>query len=420
MTPAAFGNGAPQRPQRAAHSAEDGSQVSRQDLDMIFAPVSTDNFFARYWQREPLRATRKRQDCLLTLADVDELVSSITSLDDGWLMLTKDGVPKTNASVRSRDGSVDLAAIYAAYDDGYTLILTMLQQRWPAIRVLCRDLERDLLLHGVILSRGIRANLYLTPADARGFDPHYDNHDVIVLQLEGDKNWRVYGQHRPRPIHAQRHRSEQLPPLVLKETMRPGQSLYLPRGFYHEASTGKGFSMHLTLSVSPITWIDLMTRMLPSLESFCETLPLLPQQAGDASLREQFDQLLRLLLESGDAAQVARSIADESLIALDPLLDDGFGQRASSRSLTLDTRVRRRRGAIVRLRSDGTRASLIFPGSGFRGPNELAQLFRFIVDHDSFRIGELPDVVTGDSKIEVVRQLVGDGLLRVESNRNAR
>lgn len=397
-----------------AREEENRLAKGRSLLDAFFAQVSAVDFFARYWQHEPLLTKERKLERLIGIEDIDELISTISSLDAGWLMLTKDGVPKPNSTVRGRNQVVDLAAVYAAYADGYTLILTMLQQRWPAIRALCRDLEREFLARGVIFSRSVQANLYLTPTRARGFDPHYDDHDILVLQVEGAKHWRVYGQHRPRPIQAQVQRSEHLPPVVLDETMRPGQMLYVPRGFYHEASTGDGHSLHLTLSIAPFTWIDLVSKMLPLLDPFRETLPLLPDNRGDEALQKQFRKLVRLL-GHGDAASVARRIADESLGAFGLLPDNEFGQRAQSQALTLDTRVRRRHGAIVRLRSDGQTSSLLFPGSGFRGPHELVPLFSFVVNHESFRIADLPDVVTAESKLEVVRQLICEGLLRVES-----
>ena len=34
--------------------------------------------------------------------------------------------------------------------------------------------------------------MYITPADAQGFAPHYDDVDVFILQVEGRKLWRLY------------------------------------------------------------------------------------------------------------------------------------------------------------------------------------------------------------------------------------
>jgi acyl-CoA dehydrogenase len=37
--------------------------------------------------------------------------------------------------------------------------------------------------------------------------------------------------------------------------MKPGDVLYMPRGFYHEAATLAGHSLHLTIGLYPATWI---------------------------------------------------------------------------------------------------------------------------------------------------------------------
>ena len=39
----------------------------------------------------------------------------------------------------------------------------------------------------------------LTPEGAQGFDPHFDTHEVFVLQVEGHKHWRLYGPGRVLP-----------------------------------------------------------------------------------------------------------------------------------------------------------------------------------------------------------------------------
>ena len=42
-------------------------------------------------------------------------------------------------------------------------------------------------------SHHVQANAYLSPPNAAGLNPHRDLHDVIVVQLEGDKCWDVEG-----------------------------------------------------------------------------------------------------------------------------------------------------------------------------------------------------------------------------------
>jgi len=35
---------------------------------------------------------------------------------------------------------------------------------------------------------------YLTPPGSQGFAPHYDDIEAFVLQLEGKKRWKLYGE----------------------------------------------------------------------------------------------------------------------------------------------------------------------------------------------------------------------------------
>ena len=42
----------------------------------------------------------------------------------------------------------------------------------------------------------VQANAYITPPGNRGFDFHYDVHDVFVLQVSGTKRWIVH-----EPVH---------------------------------------------------------------------------------------------------------------------------------------------------------------------------------------------------------------------------
>ncbi|MDB5308472.1 MAG: Cupin 4 family protein [Gemmataceae bacterium] len=68
-----------------------------------------------------------------------------------------------------------------------------MERRWHPVALLCRNLE-------IVFHCPVHANMYLTPEGAQGFDAHFDTHEVLVLQLEGTKTWRVYGSARTAPL----------------------------------------------------------------------------------------------------------------------------------------------------------------------------------------------------------------------------
>ncbi|XP_006778928.1 PREDICTED: bifunctional lysine-specific demethylase and histidyl-hydroxylase NO66, partial [Myotis davidii] len=113
------------------------------------------------------------------------------------------------------------------------------------------------------------SNVYLTPPNSQGFAPHYDDIEAFVLQLEGRKLWRVY---RPRVpteelalTSSPNFSQEDLGEPVLQTVLEPGDLLYFPRGFIHQAECQDGVhSLHLTLSTyQRNTWGDFLEAVLP-------------------------------------------------------------------------------------------------------------------------------------------------------------
>jgi hypothetical protein len=135
-----------------------------------------------------------------------------------------------------------------------------------------------------------QVNLYLTPPHREGFPPHFDITDVFVVQIAGSKSWRIYPEYADQkplptadtPWEPQRYlaigKGEEL-------TMRTGDVLYIPRGGMHSAASLAEESMHLTISLAPMTYFDLLTRALAHLakedEALRRRVPLCLQSADD-------------------------------------------------------------------------------------------------------------------------------------------
>ena len=132
------------------------------------------------------------------------------------------------------------------------MVLQGLHRIWPPLVDFSQDLAAD-------LGHPVQVNAYVTPPQSRGFSDHYDVHDVFVLQVEGEKRWRIHAPVHPSPLRTQpwtARRAEveaaaRTEP-VLDVVLRPGDCLYLPRGYLHAATALGGVSTHLTVGVH--TW----------------------------------------------------------------------------------------------------------------------------------------------------------------------
>ncbi|KAL9189835.1 hypothetical protein ACHAXT_009510 [Thalassiosira profunda] len=135
----------------------------------------------------------------------------------------------------------------------------------------------------------VGSNAYLTPLHSQGFAPHYDDVDVFILQLEGFKRWRVHAPFNKRetlPRESSRDYSqkevEEGGEEILDVVLGPGDVLYLPRGWIHQAETvarpknvpklagiKDEHSLHLTVSaMQKWCWADFLEVLMPeALES---------------------------------------------------------------------------------------------------------------------------------------------------------
>lgn len=174
------------------------------------------------WRRRPTRAR--------WLHDVDA-----TKYEAGRRRALSDG-----------DGEVDAAQAWSAYErEGFSLRMVHPQQWHFSCYELCAYLQEH-------FGFATGCSAYLTPADAQGFPPHYDDVEVFVLQLDGCKKWRLYD--RPDALTAPAaavttaFSAAQLGPPTAEFVLRPGDVLYLPRGVVHEAVSLQDHSLHITVS----------------------------------------------------------------------------------------------------------------------------------------------------------------------------
>lgn len=220
---------------------------------------------------------RGRYRGLLSVADLDALL-----LTDGGRfprVTMADASQQGSAGVAEdrftrEDGRVIPDKLHACFDTGCTLVVSQLHELHPPLARFCRGLEK-VFLHAV------QCNVYLTPPGAQGFHAHYDTHDVLVLQVQGSKQWRVWpGQPVPHPSRRTRWDRKQATPDVepLRPLMQPGDALYIPRGVMHDAATQEAGepSLHLTVGFLEPTWADALRLAVDAME------------LEDSALREHF------------------------------------------------------------------------------------------------------------------------------------
>jgi hypothetical protein len=277
------------------------------------------------------------------------------------------------------------------FERGATIVLQGLHHLWLPLARYCRHLE-------AFLGHPVQANAYYTPAGSQGLPVHHDTHEVLSLQVAGEKRWLVYEPVLELPLKDQRYRSALGEPggPVLDVELAAGDTLYLPRGWLHQALTSRSDSLHITVGVNVRRWVDEARAELDAAEA-------------DVAFRRTIDADEPPPLPSLDP-EVARARARERFVRTRrPILDGQLSELRALPSLRPGDLLERRDTVIADLR--GT--TLSFEGRELRFPERLAAELEFLVTTDEpFAPADLPGDLDEPGRLVLVRRLVREGFLR--------
>ena len=349
-----------------------------------------------------------RFDPLLSEADVDALVCS-GGLRHPEFRLVKEGasfaVSDYSTDIPWRPdpltGVIDVARVVAEWEAGATIVLQALHHTWPPLAALCGELEAE-------LGHAVQANAYYTPRRSQGLDVHHDTHDVFVLQVAGEKRWRVYEPALELPLRAQRYTRALGEPgaPVLDVTVRAGDTLYLPRGWLHEALTSETDSLHVTVGVNVHTWLDALKAAVDACRDDVE----FRRAADEAPPADLLERLAERLTAEEVAARRRASLERRRR----PLLVGQLAQLRALDRLELGTSLERRPGVIVDVEAVDGQLALAFAGKRVLLPGRLVDEAAFLARAGTrFTAAELPGRLDAAGRLVLVRRLVREGLLRI-------
>ena len=241
-----------------------------QNLDWVIHPMKRDEFFNTYYQKKPFVIERQKQiggnttdyyGDLFPMTALAKCIDSFPSqrLNDDFVVV-KQGFRTPGHINRIHDS-------YGGYLEGHTLAAFIMNRLWSKLGALVDTLEND-------FGFPFRVNVYLTPRGSQGFFPHTDQHDFFIMQMAGEKIWKVFNNPTPLPTRAQelgKHGTpldeKKLGKPSIEVLLKQGDVIYSPRGFIHSAKTmNHTGSMHLTVRILNaffFKWGDFFSKALP-------------------------------------------------------------------------------------------------------------------------------------------------------------
>lgn len=385
--------------------------------------IPTADFARTYWGERPL-LTRSDAgfDDLFSARAVDDLVAD-RALRTPFVRMAAEGAVLSPSLFTDSGGfgaevgdQLDSTEVLEQFAGGATLVLQGLHRTWEPIATFTRRLVAD-------LGHPAQVNAYITPASSRGFDPHFDTHDVFVIQIAGAKRWTIHEPVHRHPLADQtwtRHRDAvalraQTEPAI-DAVFEPGDVLYLPRGWIHSAVALGGTSIHLTIGIRAATRHDLLRHLLAEAADDVRLRAPLPlgldpdERSGWADDLAATVAAAREILESErDGARAAAAVRRAFDDAVRPAPVRPLETVDAIADLNGTHAVGWRDGLRARIEVDQQSVRIVLRRKTVALPVEASSAVQSLreVDHPA---GELPGL-DRDSSLVVSRRLLREGVL---------
>lgn len=306
-------------------------------------------------------------------------------------------VPAANA-IDSPDAFAALIAAYHA--NGHTVRVPDLLALSPTAARMARALE-------AIFFVPVDASLFWSIDRAKA-KVHYDDNDIIVVQLTGTKRWFV---------------STDLPGLnnVWKDaaagpTVMPnyrtvdlssGDLIYVPRGTPHSVESS-GTCLHITFTFTPVSHRAALIAAIDEASDRDRRLRTTAPAITDGSLGGALAVLAEQWRAPGflpQAEEKRRSRFVGNLPAL---------PKVAGIAITPDTRVRHTPLALLHLLPRGDVIDVALPGGHVFVNAAAHAALSYIATASAFRIADLPDLPP-DVAVALVERLMAGGVLEVDA-----
>jgi ribosomal protein L16 Arg81 hydroxylase len=229
-----------------------------QDFDELILPLSAEHFCESYYNKQfvHIHGNIDRVRTLFTWSSLNRILRQQQTRVH-QIRLIKEGsnlAPERFTKWRFADDGpflwIDLDSVVREIRMGATLVVDSIDECSTTLRKLADALEWK-------LSESIHANIYASFHTTRGLDTHWDNHGVFIVGLAGTKRWRVFEPTESSPCCFTPTADRPAGPPFWEGLLQPGDVMYIPRGWWHDATPLGEPVIHLTMGIGRNTGVEL-------------------------------------------------------------------------------------------------------------------------------------------------------------------
>ena len=386
--------------------------IIKDPLSYLISPISKTEFFKTYHEKEALLSKHNdanRFHGLLSIDRIDEIIAS-TELPPSSLDMVRKEPPIERSYYTFKNGNIDRGAVIRHYQEGATIILPQLHLADEILAKFCRSLEN-------VFSSHVQTNIYLTPGSSQGFNTHFDDHDVFVIQLSGTKKWRLYQKPIDNPYRGESFNTKDYKAGELQKEfeLKEGECVYIPRGLMHDAiSVGEKASLHITVGLIVKKWADLMLEALSEVAirnpRFRRSLPPGFARPGynNKSAKIYFDELINEFQKNSNFDKVFEVIKENFIRERTPNLRGSLIDTSSN--LPKERHYIRRPNLQAKLKRDELETVIICGGGDLRFELKAYKVLQVILSGEPFSAASLSDS-EDVSTLDMIKKLTAFGII---------
>ncbi len=292
--------------------------------------------------------------------------------------------------------------------------------RFPELRPLSAPLEQLARAFEVLLHQPVTMSAFWSKGGMRA-PVHYDDHDLLIVQLRGTKRWYVSNKPSELPNPWKGIPPDHMLDLGPHTTIDliPGDMLYLPRGTLHTVDSDTA-SLHLAVGFTPLTVRDVVQAALDHLADVDRTLRLtLGARLAFQLKGVGFERLLPPVLDAVEQLRVA--CRTQGYVA-------GALQRRSARAIgaletlpqpplvpevSLDSQLTQSDSAFCHLTASAEKIDFSYPGGHVYINRLVQQSLVYMVNTPVFRVRDIPGEIGDEVRLSLAAKLLEVGFLRL-------
>ncbi len=382
-------------------------------LDYILNPIAVDDFLANYFEKKYLLINRQNKDYFKTILRVDMLDKLLFSTDLYHPEVrvvdnAKDNILAGTYTVKNSK-RIDPIKFARHYAEGSTLVFSMLHRSMPELRQLTHKV-------GHFFKLPFQTNIYLTPENSQGFAPHYDTHDVFILQFAGNKVWRIYDSGLLLADRTQEFKKDfKVGNIVDEFTLYQGDTLYIPRGLMHDAFCENSLSGHITLGLIGNTWAECLADLILNQSKEHIALRKHPKFYNPKTKEKGLKEIKELINHMVDNLEGNDLVLNDYYAKQRPPKPSMLMNMEQLKTLNAQSIIKIREKNQIRLSNKQENIELLYYDLKISLPIISSKTFidNLMASHEGISIENIQSDLDEESRLLLCRELIKNGIVEV-------